>query len=286
MASQIKIVTDSTAYLTPETISRYDISVVPLCVAFGQEVYAEGVDITNDEFYTRLERGSAFPTTSQPPVGDFQKVFRELSEKGHPVLAILLSGTMSGTVSAARAAKESLPGAQIEIVDSPSLAMGMVIIPAAEAARRGAGLVELRDSAQRLTESIGMVGMFDTLKYAWKGGRIGAARALVGTLLKIKPILTIEGGEVRVISKPRTLARAVEEMVSFVRQRAGNGPLHGWLAHGRTLPAAVALEKELRAAFEWKELRLFELGPVFGTHMGPGFIGLGFYKDSDWQPPV
>ncbi len=127
--------------------------------------------------------------------------------------------------------------------------------------------------------------MFETLKYVWKGGRIGAAKALIGTLLRIKPVLTFEGGIVRVLAKPRTTSGAIEYMVNFVEKRTSkNVPLHGWLAHACALKTASVLEKELRANFNCAALRFFEVGPVYGTHMGPEFIGLGFYSDEGWKP--
>lgn len=285
MTGQVKIVTDSTAYLEPEIVKEYDIRVVPLKVAFGSQVFTEGVDITNDDFYGRLVRGNAFPTTSQPPVGDFVRVYGELIGQGHPILSMHISSRMSGTVSAARTARDTFPGAQIEIIDSLTLAMGMMVVPAAQMAERGQTVSSIKNSIEKLNTSIESIGLFDTLKYAWRGGRIGAARALLGTLLHVKPVLTFETEDVRVLAKPRTISGAKDYILKFVEKRVGReGDLHGWLAHGRIPEVASLLERELRVYFRWAELRLFELGPVFGTHMGPGFVGLGFYSDKDWHP--
>ncbi len=284
LTPEVKIVTDSTAYLVPEVTARYGIHIVPLKVAFGPEVYAEGVDITNEEFYQKLTKASIFPTTSQPSVGDFIQVYSELAQRGHSILSIHISSKLSGTLESALAAKNALPQAQIEIVDSLSIAMGMLIAPAAEAAERGQALPQIKASTERLNSCINVVGVFDTLEYLWKGGRIGAARALIGTLLRIKPVLTFQDGEVKVLAKPRTLARAIESMLRFVEKRIGESPsLHGWIAHTHVFEVASALEKELHARFNWAELRLLELGPVLGTHMGPGFMGLGFYSDEDFN---
>ena len=285
MTRQVKIVTDSTVYLPPEVIARYDIRVVPLRVGFGSEVYSEGVDITNEEFYQRLTKSSTLPTTSQPPVTDFIQVYTELAQQGHPILSIHISSYLSGTVNSAINAKKALPQAQIEIVDAQSLTMGMLVTPAAEAAERGQTLAQLKASIEKLNACINVVGVFDTLEYSRRGGRIGAARALVGTLLKIKPILTFEAGEAKVLAKVRTLPRAIEYMLKFVEKRTeGSTSLYGSIRHAHVLDAARALEKELRARFNWAELDFLELGPVFGTHLGPGTLGLGFYGDKDWQP--
>ncbi|MFO7996486.1 MAG: DegV family protein, partial [Dehalococcoidia bacterium] len=258
--------------------------VVPLRVAFGSEVFAEGVNITNEEFYRRLAEDGKLPTTSQPSVGDFTTVYRELAEQGHPILSLHISRGLSGTHASALAAKETLPGAQIEIIDSPTLALGMLVPPAVEAAERGDTLSQIVTSIEKLNKSIRVVGAFDTLEYLWKGGRIGRARALVGTLLKVKPVLTHEGGEVRVLKKARTMTHALDYILGFVEKEVkGSVFLHGYVAHSHVPDAARILEKRLRECFHWDELRLFELGPVLGTHMGPGFVGVGFYCDENWR---
>lgn len=284
LSAKVKIVTDSSAYPEPEVVAKYDIRVVPLRVAFGNEVFAEGVNITNEEFYKRLAKDGRLPTTSQPPVADFIKVYSELAEQGHPILSIHISSKLSGTCASALAAKNALPKAQIEIIDSLTIAMGMLIPPAAEAVERGETLSQIAASVEKINKRIKVVGAFDTLEYLWKGGRIGAAKALVGTLLRIKPVLTQEDGEVKVLSKSRSMAQAVEYMSGFVEKEVkGRISLHGYIGHSHVPDAAHALEKKLRQNFNWVELRLLELGPVLATHMGPGFVGVSFYCDEDWH---
>jgi DegV family protein with EDD domain len=205
-------------------------------------------------------------------------VYRELTKQGHPILSIHISSKLSGTCASALAAKNALPQAQIEIIDSLTIAMGMLIPTAAEAAERGETLSQIAASIKKLNKRIKVVGAFDTLEYLWKGGRIGAARALVGTLLKIKPVLTQEGGEVKVLNKARTRTQAIEYMLGFVdKEVKGNVFLHGWVAHSHVPEAGRALEKELRENFNWVELRFFEMGPVLGSHMGQGLVGVSFY---------
>lgn len=284
MAPKVKIVTDSTAYPEPEVTKKYDIHIVPLKVAFGADVYSEGVDITAEEFYRRLTKSKVMPTTSRPSVGDFTKVYSELAQKGYSVLSLHISSKLSGTVASALAAKEALPQAQIEVIDSRALAMGMMITPAAKAIEEGKSLSEVKDSIERLNKCLDGIGVFDTLEYAWRGGRIGAARALVGTLLRIKPVLTQREGEVKVLTKARTMNKAMDYMLKFVAKRvSGRSRLHGWIVHGHVPSAAHMFEKRLRENFEWAEMRFLELGPLLGTHMGPGFFGLSFYCDEDWQ---
>jgi DegV family protein with EDD domain len=284
LSTKVKIVTDSSSYPQPEVVAKHDIRVVPLKVAFGSEVFSEGVDITNEEFYQRLAKDGKLPTTSQPSVADFIRVYRELTKQGHPILSIHISSKLSGTCASALAAKNALPQAQIEIIDSLTIAMGMLIPTAAEAAERGETLSQIAASIKKLNKRIKVVGAFDTLEYLWKGGRIGAARALVGTLLKIKPVLTQEGGEVKVLNKARTRTQAIEYMLGFVdKEVKGNVFLHGWVAHSHVPEAAQVLEKGLRENFNWVGLRFLEMGPVLGTHMGPGLVGVSFYCNEEWQ---
>jgi len=284
LSAKVKIVTDSSSYPEPEIVAKHDIRVVPLRVAFGSEVFSEGVDITNEEFYQRLAKGGKLPTTSQPSVADFIRVYRELAEQGHPILSLHISSKLSGTCASALAAKNALPQAQIEIVDPLTIAIGMLISPAAEAAERGETLPQIAASIEKLNRCIKVVATFDTLEYLWKGGRIGAARALVGTLLKIKPVLTQEGEEVKVLNKARTMAQAIEYILGFVdKEVKGSISLHGYVAHSHIPDAGYALKKELRENFNWVELRFLEMGPVLGTHMGPGLVGVSFYCDEDWH---
>jgi DegV family protein with EDD domain len=162
--------------------------------------------------------------------------------------------------------------------------MGMLVPPAAEAAERGETLSQIVASIEKLNKRIKVIGAFDTLEYLWKGGRIGVARALVGTLLKIKPVLTQEGGEVKVLHKARTMAQAIEYMLRLVEKEMKESiSLHGWVAHSHVPDAARALEKKLRESFNCGDLRFLEMGPVLATHMGPGLIGVSFYRNEDWH---
>ena len=285
VTKKVKIVTDSTAVLSPEEISRYDVRVVPLKVIFGTDVYSEGVDITSEEFYRRLTRGGVLPTTSQPPVGDFVQVYGELMELGHPILSLHISSKLSGTVNSAAAARAELPQAQVEVVDCLTVALRMLIAPVAQAAERGLTLPQIKASMERLNACMNTVGMLDTLEYLWKGGRIGAARALLGTLLRIRPLLDFRGGEVKVLAKVRTSAQAIEYMMELMKKRVGGStPVHVGVVHTHAIEPSLALKKEVEAGFNCAELEVVELGPVLGTHLGPGFFGIGFYSDEEWQP--
>ena len=279
MAAKVKIVTDSTVYL-PGITEQYDIRIVPLKVAFGTEVYTEGVDITNEEFYQKLASSKLIPTTSQPSVDDFLQVYTELAQRGHPILSIHISSKLSGTANSALAAKKVLPQAQIEIVDWLSTGFGFLALAAARAAEEGCGLSEIKATIKQITSRMSLFGVFNTLDYLWKGGRIGAARALLGTLLQIKPVLAIDDGEARVLAKVRTRTKAIEYMLRLMEKRTeGSKSIHCVVAHTHLREEALALERQVRARFNCVEYYLIEFGPVFGTHLGPGLLGLGFYPD-------
>jgi len=280
LSARVKIVTDSTAYLLPQTVARYDIRVVPLKVIFGNESFAEGVDITNEEFYQRLARSKALPTTSQPSVSDFIQVYAELTQPGYDIFSIHISGKLSGTINSALAARAAFPQARIEVVDWLSMGMGLLVLAAARAAEEGRGLAEIKEIIKRLTANMNIFGTLGTLRYLQKGGRIGAAATLVGTLLKIKPVLTLDNGEVRVLAKPRNRDKAVQCMLKFMAQRVEEkARIHGAIVHTRAPEEASVLEKEVRACFDCDELYFIELGPVFATHTGPGTLGMAFYSD-------
>lgn len=283
-SKKVKIVTDSTAYLLLETIERYDIRVVPLRVTFGTEAYAEGLDITNEEFYQKLAKSSRLPTTSQPPVSDFIRVYSELVQDGHPIFSIHISGKLSGTINSALAAREAFPQAEIEVVDWLSDGFGLVALAAARAAEEGQGLAQIKATVKQLVARMSCFGVLGSLEYLRKGGRIGGARALAGSLLRIKPILALKGGDVKVLAKVRTEDKAIECMLELVRKRMeGSTFIHGAVVHTRALEGALKLEEAIRARFNCAELSLVELGPVLGTHTGPGLLGLGFYGDGEQQ---
>ena len=284
MNPKVKIVTDSSAYLLPETIAKYDIRVVPLKIAFGTEVYSEGIDISNEEFYQRLAKSSALPTTSQPSANDFIQAYSELTQQGYPIFSIHISSKLSGTINSALAAREAFPKAQIEVVDWLSMGMGLLVLAAARAAEEGKGLLQIKAITKRLTARISILAMLDTLHYLWKGGRIGGATALIGSLLNIKPIVALGNGEVRPLAKVRSRAKGVDYMLKLMeKQVEGNIPIRGGVIHSRAFDEALALEREVRARFNCVELDLIELGPAFGTHTGPGTLGLAFYSDDQWK---
>lgn len=280
MEKQVKIVTDSTAYLTEEEIERYDVRVAPLKVNFGTETYDEGKGITNREFYRRIKDG-AMPTTSQPARSDFTQIYDELVGRGHPILSLHMSSGLSGTVNLATAVRGEFPAAPIEIVDSSSVALRMLVLPAARAAQAGETLPQLKAAVEGINRALITVGALDTLEYLRRGGRIGTARALLGTMLQVKPLLLFAEGELEVLGRVRTSARAIEAIQDIMRQRIGAGvPVHVTVVHTDAPERGEALKQAVLAGFNCLDIDFLELGPVLGTHLGPGFFGVGFYGEA------
>lgn len=280
--AEVKIVTDSTAYLPPELITRYGIEVVPLKVLFGPEAYTEGVDISNEEFYRKLAKASTLPTTSQPSIGDFVQVYDKAAREAAAILSIHISGKLSATINSALNAKDELPQVQIEVVDSlcSCMGMGMIVLAAARAAEEGQALSQIRASIERLIKGMHLFFVVDTLEYLHKGGRIGGAATLLGTALRIKPILCVKDGQIEALARVRTKRKAVARMLELVEERVQRGAaVHVAVFHAQAVEEALALQQEVRARFDCAEMHLSEIGACIGTHVGPGAVGLAFYTD-------
>jgi len=277
----IKIVTDSTAYLPADFIREHDIRVVPLYVHFGEEAFKEGVEISDEEFYARLKRSPTLPTTSQPSAGEFQEVFRELSEAGHEIIALTISSKLSGTWNSAMAAKEMLPQAQISVIDSLSTAAGLELMvrAAVEAAEGGATHQEVVALVREIVPKMNIFFVVDTLEYLAKGGRIGNAKAFLGTLLKVKPILFLHEGAIEPLEQVRSKRKAQARLLELVEERVGDRGAEAKVALTNALvpDEALALGRELQKRLGCAEPIQSTLGPVIGTHTGPGLVGVAFY---------
>jgi DegV family protein with EDD domain len=269
-------VTDSTADLPPELAEELGVTIVPLQVIFGNEAYREGVDISTEEFYERLLNSRQLPTTSAPSVGDFQEVYERLLKEFDSIVSIHIGAKLSGTVQAAQTARQSLAKPErIELVDSQaaSMAMGFAIIEAAEAIRAGAKLAEVKAAAESAVQRIHVLFMLDTLEYLRRGGRIGRARAYLGALLSVKPILTLREGEIYPEERVRTRARGLERIIqSGIRHQ--NVKLAA-VGHSTTPDEAESIRERLAMAFPNVKVHLIRFGPVIGTHGGPGLVGVG-----------
>ena len=281
----VKVITDSTADLPPALAEGLGITVVPLNVHFGTEVYRDGVEITADEFYRRLVTASRMPTTSQPTPGDFLSAYDEMGQTTDEILSVHISAKLSGTMNSATQAREEYGGeSRIEIIDSlqGSMGLGMLAIAAAEAARRGDSLDDVVTETRATIPKVGFMGLVDTLEYLEKGGRIGKAQAFVGSLLRIKPLLTIRDGEAHPLERARTRAKGVDRMCELVQEQM---PLKDLAVVYTTTPdEAQALAQRLQSYLPQGEVILSQVGPVVGTYLGPGVLGVALRKQSEGAP--
>jgi DegV family protein with EDD domain len=280
--SKLAIVTDSSPNIPDHIIKELGIHVVPLTVIWGEESYYDGVDITNTEFYNRLETAKVMPSTSQPSVADFEVLFRSLYQDGYEILAILLTEALSGTISSATQAKKMLPEATIEIVNSRTLAMahGFHVLAAARAAKNGASLAECKRIAEDARDRSGVIFVLDTLEFLHRGGRIGSAKRFVGTLLNVKPILAIEDGVIVTLDQVRTQKKALEAIVDLIVERTeGHKTIRLATLHANNPETAQFILDEAAKRLTLMESVFSELSPVLGTHAGPGAVGLAYLVD-------
>lgn len=279
--SRIAIVTDSSAYLPADLVARYGINVMPLKVAFGQTVYRDCVDITEEEFYHKLAQAKELPITSQPSAGEFLAFYQEVARQSQGIVSIHLSGALSGTYNSAMAARHMLPDVPIEVIDSHSASMGQgfLALAAARAAAEGQSLAEIAAWTGDLVPRLNVIFVLDTLKYLQKGGRIGGAQALMGSMLAIKPLLHLHEGRVEPLEKVRSKGKAVQRLVEIMAERLQGRPAHIAILHSAIPQEAEALRAEIAARFPCRELLLCGVSPVIGTHTGPGCLGLAFYAD-------
>lgn len=275
------VVADTTSYLPPELLTKHDVRLVSLYVGIEGEQDRESEITDLHAFYERL-RGSDQPvTTSQPSVGDFIAVYEPLLAEGKEIVSIHLSSDISGTYESAMQARERLTaedsgGGRIVVCDSRTGCggMGLMILAAARAAEQGAGAAEARERANAVREALKIWFAVDTLDYLRRGGRIGAARAWIGSTLKIKPILTLEQ-EITPVERVRTRSRAFERMVDYARQRHDAGADAWVVQHVQDPENAGRLVEECKPIFGCDPVFTSEIGPVIGAHVGPGLLGVG-----------
>ncbi|HMB23366.1 MAG: DegV family protein [Chloroflexota bacterium] len=279
--SKIALVTDSTTYMPSELIKKYGISVAPQVLIWSDQTYKDGVDIQPSEFYTKLKTAREMPTTAQVSVASFQEIFQSRVEQGYEVLALLLSTKLSGTIQSAVQAKELMgaAGEKVHVVDSQSVAMalGFQVLAVARAIEQGASLKDAIALAEKSHQHTGLFFAVDTLEFLHRGGRIGSAQRFIGTMLNMKPILTIQDGRVEGIERIRTKAKAHERILELTVERVGNrSPVRLATLHANAAEDAKALLTQAEQALHPVESLFTEVSPVVGTHAGPGTVGLAF----------
>ncbi len=273
--SRVAIVTDSASDLTPEMAADAGISVVPLIVTFGDDEFRSGVDLSMDEFYARLTApGAPFPKTAACAPGAFGSVFQGLLDAGHDAIVCITVGSrLSGTHRSAEIARDAMGTAPVHVVDSAtaSMSLGLIVLLAAEMARRGEGAdAVLAEVRRRITQSRLYVAL-DTLEYLKRGGRISGAQAAIGSVLSVKPIITIADGVVETADKPRTRGRARRRVIELLAERPVE---RAWVLHTRT-PDIESFADELAQALRLPRaaIPIGLIGPSVAPHVGPGAYG-------------
>ena len=275
----VRIVTDSTSDMPAEMAQELGIPVVPLSVVFGEETLKEGSEISHDVFYERLAHSKDLPTTSSPSVGDFLDTYREVLKETDEIISIHLSSKLSATYSAATQAAAILAdeGAKIEVVDSLTVSMGMTFMcqAAAKAAAEGSTLEEIRNILDEMSPRISVYVVLNTLEYVRRGGRIGRARAFLGTMLRVKPILSFDGGEVHPEERVRTRSLALDRLFQMVTSNPKIDEVG--VAYSINAEEAEGLRQRISEALAM-DVQMARIGAVAGVHGGPGVLGVGFLR--------
>ncbi len=276
----VKIVTDSVSDISPAIADELGITVVPLNVVFGSEIYRDGIDLTTDEFYEKLRHSQTLPTTSTPPLQTFIEVYDRLAEETDEILVITIARKLSATGESALKAIESMDRkCRVEVLDSQLaiMAEGLLVITAAKAARDGASLDDILKSTEWDIPRIQTRMAFDTLEYLKRGGRIGKAKALMGSMLKINPILGIRDGEVFPFGQERSRTKAIDRLYEFVMSYS---KIDEMAVEDATTPdEADALVERLVEKYPKERIYRSKFSPVIGTNVGPSVIGVAVLGD-------
>lgn len=273
----VALVTDSTAYVPPALVEQYGITVVPVYVRFGEEVFRDGVDMTPDQFYARLRTSPDMPATSQPSAGDFVQAYHSLVTEGASgILSIHVSGKLSGTMDSALMARDELPEVPIWVVDSlsTSMGLGLLVLEAARALEAGRPVEEIIRSLETLRERLRLLFVPDTLEFLRRGGRIGGAQAFLGSMLSLKPLLAIRGGTIEAVERVRSKQRAVQRMLDLLAEEAAGRPVCAAVVHASVPQEGEALRQQVQARLDCRALYIAELSPAIGAHAGPGTVGV------------
>lgn len=276
---RVAIVTDSTADLGPRA-AQAGIEVVPLTIRFGNEEFRDGVDLTEDAFYRKLEQSDATPITAQPAPALFADTYRRLLSGGATeVVSVHLSAQLSGTINSASIAAREVDASRITVVDSrtATAGLGLLALDAASRAVRGEDAASIATAIEAQSARLTFYATIPSLTYLARGGRIGHLSGLVGNVLKIVPILTIDDGRIKETAKVRTFARAVEQIVEMVTSAvAGKSGVRTAIIHSLAPDLAKSVADRITAVTAPASLMICPVGPTVGTHAGPGAVGV-FY---------
>ena len=269
----VRIVTDSVADLSSQVVEKLGITVIPLAVRFGEKVYRDGIDLTADEFYDKLQHGKDLPVTSVPAPASFADAYDKLAEETDEILAIILSSRLSATCEVALQSIGLMKRkCRVEVVDSQwaTMAEGFIAMTAAKAAKAGASLDEVIEVTRKAIPRVDFLAAFDTLEYLRRGGRIGRAQALLGSMLRINPIITLKDGVVEPAGRTRSRAKAIDHLYNFA---ASYSHIEEMAVEDTACPdEAEVLAERLGAIFPKERIYRSKMTPVIGTHTGPGLL--------------
>jgi len=271
----VKIVTDSAADIPQKTATKLGISVVPLTVAFGKEVYRDGIDLSPEEFFHKLTQSKELPKTAHPSVASFVETYRSLARDGVEIISIHLSQKLSGTCQAAMLARDAVVNdCHVEVVDSRSVSMGigLTVISAARAIQDGAAFNEVLELVSRNVLKTRLVAFFQTLEYLHRGGRIGKAKTLMGTILRVKPMIVVRDGEVHPFGMARTRPGAIKRLCEFSRSLPHIKELS--VMYGDDPKEVETLLEMLDAVFPKRRIQVAQGGTTLGVHTGPGTMAI------------
>jgi len=285
MKPKVAVITDSIACLTREHVEQYGIIIVPINLYFGDKVYKDWVDMTPDEAYELfLKDPDSFKTSGSNP-WDWLEACREASAETDSILCITLSSKLSGVYDGVLEAREKIsaesPQTTIEVLDSQTVtaAEGFVALAAARAAEKGKSLAEVVEAAREMRDKVTFLAFLDTIRHLYRTGRIPKIAALAGSVLNIKPVLTVSSGRVRFIGAVRSREGGIKRMLKIMRDRVGQSPVHVAVMHAYAVDEARRLEERVSSEFNCAELWITGFSPVMGYATGTGTLGLAFYKE-------
>jgi DegV family protein with EDD domain len=282
---KVTVVTDSLACLTRELVEKYGIKIVPLNIHFNGKIFKDWVDITPKQAYELFLKAPESWGSSAPSLGDYLKVFHEAGKRIKNILCVTASSRVSATHDVAKLASEQakaeLPRTSIKVVDShlATAAEGMVALAAARAAKAGKSLAEVTKIAEEVREKVTFLAFLDTIKHVYRSGRIPKIAAQAGSLLNIKPLLTISSGVVRFKGAARSREGGIERMLKVMRDKVGQKPVHVAVMHAYALEEAQKLKERVASAFNCAEIWISEFSPLMGYATGTGTLGLAFYPE-------
>ncbi|MFC1964909.1 DegV family protein [Chloroflexota bacterium] len=283
--NKVAIVTDTTACIPQEQVDKYGIELVSVELVFEDKSYRDGIDISPTEFYALLQQTKRLPTSSHPSPEAFLEAYRNSSRRADNILCITepsrFSAMFNSALIARDIAKTALPNVVIEVLEGSTAAagQGLVALAAARAAASGRDYNEVAKTARSTMSRVNLFATLNTLHYLVKGGRVPQAAALVNSLLKLKPVFTLNKGDAHTVALPRTIEGAKKYMLKMVERKLVKGqPLHVAVMHADALDEAEALRNRISSQFDCAELFITEFTPVMGVHTGPGLFGIAFYS--------